>query len=304
MTELMKQAEESARAVQCDLMILDGGRHRYRHYGFERAGIKYNYNITRDSIRHCCQSLYGDDFGAETFYSFEIMDRQTEDADDIIDRLYALYSRRHVTARSREDFLPCLQSWGGIIYLVYHNENLVGYINASFDERNIFEFELDDIYMLPEIIYEFIDNIDCDETGITVGADETEKMGFLDKMCDYYNVGMSHQIKILNYRNVLEFLFKWKSKYRRLEQGECTIVINETGAGYQVTVSDAGAAQEIKVETACTVPDIIVENSSELVYLLTTPLCFREQQNPQGKLKNIPNGWFPLPFFLPEADAF
>lgn len=321
MTELMRQAQESAEAAGCDLMILDGSRCRYQHYGFERAGIKYNYNITHNSIRHCCQSLYGDDFTAERHYRFEALDKQTDDYDAVIDELYKLYSRRHVRARSREDFWLCLQSWGGSVYTVYrmHTEItrnqercgegsctyiLEGYINLSYDERNIFEFELADISRLPEVIYEFTDRLDNDETGITVGADETDKMSMLDKMCDYYNVGMSHQIKLLNYRNVLEFLLKWKAKYIKLAEGEYTIAINETGSACHISIKNTNAAQEIKVEATSAAPDISVEDSKELVCLFTTPLYFQEQQHPQSRLNNPPCNWFPLPFFLPEADAF
>lgn len=50
--------------------------------------------------------------------------------------------------------------------------------------------------------------------------------------------------------------------------------------------------------------DIVLE-SMELVRLLTTSFCFVEQlKEEQNKLKNAPAGWFPLPFYLPEADTF
>ncbi len=320
MTKLMKQAEESARASGCDLMILDGNRHRYQHYGFERAGIKYNYNITRDSIRHCCQNLYGNTFADCRQYRFEILDEQTQDYAAIIDKLYELYSRRHVRARSKEDFWLCLQSWGGRVYTVYrkqtemsHSQNGCGegsytylpegYISTSYDERNIFEFELTDTSMLPKIIYEFANELDNDETGITIGADETDKMNILDKMSDYYNIGMSHQIKLLNHRNTLEFLLKWKSKYTQLTPGEYTITINETCETYHITVKNQDTPQEIKVETAPIPPDLTLQTSQELVTLLTTPLYYQTPHS-QNKLNPIPFNWFPLPFYLPDPDAF
>lgn len=49
----------------------------------------------------------------------------------------------------------------------------------------------------------------------------------------------------------------------------------------------------------------IVLTSLELIRLLTTSFCFVEQlKGEQNKLKNAPTGWFPLPFYLPEADTF
>lgn len=331
MTELMRRAEDSARASGCDLLLLDGNRQRYQHYGFERAGIKYNYNVTRASVRHCCQKLYGNNFGSEPIYRFEPLDGQTPCSSAITDKLYALYSRRHVTARSKEDFLPCLQSWGSTVYIVYSKapetpyapdsraygspsdkqetalenlecgETIEGYINISYDERSIFEFELNDLSKLAEIICEFADELGSDELGITVGGDETEKISALDKMSDYFNVGMSRQIKILNYKNVLEFLFKWKSKYCRLSAGSYTINIKEKNENYQICID---GAQKIQVTPTCAAPDISFEDSKELIYLLTTPSYYQEYQKPQSILKTAPANWFPLPFFLPEADAF
>ncbi len=299
MTELMRRAQESAKSQKCDLMLLDGHRHRYRYYGFERAGIKYNYNITRDSIRHCCQNTHSCAGGVKKRCRFKLISEENADISGIIDKLYALYSRRNVTARAREDFLAVLKSWQACTYAVYYDERLSGYINLSSDERSIFEFEFADISVLPDVIYEFMDEFDSDELGVTVGADEQDKTERLDNMCDYFNVGLSHQVKILNYKNVLEFLLKWKSRYAKLADGDWIIRISQEKKNFMMSVH----CGEVKVCETESAPDIAVDGM-ELVYMLTTPYFYQELQRRDSKIKNAPAGWLPLPFYLPEADAF
>ena len=66
--------------------------------------------------------------------------------------------------------------------------------------------------------------------------------------------------------------------------------------------------------TAITEKDICVEKTTEpaqimydgltLVKELTTSYYYIAMQSKESALYQAPQGWFPLPFFLPEADAF
>ena len=49
--------------------------------------------------------------------------------------------------------------------------------------------------------------------------------------------------------------------------------------------------------------DVVLEEK-ELVKTLTTSYYFHVVQKPDSPFQNAPKGWFPLPFFLPEGDAF
>ena len=86
---LMEEMEAQQRADGTDILILDGNRHRYQHYGFERAGLKYCFNITGDSIRHCCNAKGH----KEKEYSFELIHQEDEER---INTAFALYQKRTV----------------------------------------------------------------------------------------------------------------------------------------------------------------------------------------------------------------
>lgn len=295
MNELMRRAEEDARRQGCALMILDGSRHRYQHYGFERAGIRCSFQIERGNIRHCCARMYDAEYMASPVYSFEELEEESPYLDD----LYALYRRRRaVTARPREDFLLCLQSYRAAAYAVLKDGNPAGYVNLSEDERTVLEFGLDDLQELPRVLYDLMMGFDAGQLSVSAGMDETDKTALLEKACDGCTISMSHQIKILDYEAVLGFLLNWKQQYAPLTAGD--YVLGVSGENYLLSVT----ADEISVSRTEKAADTEL-GALELVRVLTTDFCFAEQQKGgQGKLKNAPAGWFPLPFYLPEADTF
>jgi len=274
MTQLMKQAEDDAVQKGFDLMLVDGDRHRYRSYGFEKAGVKYNFNVRLNNARHCCEELYTKEGVEEPKYSFA----EIEEGSAYIPFLYKLYMKRTVTARTEADFFLCLKSNLAVTYVILAGGKPVGYINASYDNKNILEFEIENNALIPSVIYGFMSEMLLDEVGITVGMDETQKLDALEQMSDYYNMAMSHMMKILKPESVLAFLVNWRKKYD-------TSVI-ESDDIYKLW-------RELKTD------------DKEKVSLLTTCRCFIEmQKGKNNRLKNVPANWLPLPFFLPDADAF
>lgn len=291
---------EQAKAQQCkegtDILILDGNRHRYQHYGFEKAGMKYCFHITSDSIRHCCQAIESE----EKDYCFKLLKEKDK---ELLDICYRLYQSRVVTARSREDFYLCLRSWEADTYAVLEEENCVGYLNVSADEREVFEFELADSKTLPFVIRAFMEETGSDDLGIYAGMDESLKIEQLDCMSDYYTVNASHLVKILNYEKTLHFLMQWKQSYTKLQEGSFVLGVCSEDKKEQCQYLLEYQEGKVSVTRTGLQADMILEEK-ELIKTLTTSYYLHALQKPDSPLAQAPKGWFPLPFFLPEADAF
>lgn len=291
MIELMKRVEEDAERQGCALLVLDGDRHRYQYFGFERAGTGYRYHIEQNNIRHCCAQMYPADDMASPVYSFEELDENSP----CLDYLYGLYQRRTVTARTRETFLFSLQSYNATAYVIRKGEVPVGYINLSEDEKMIFEMEMEDLQELPRALYDLMMGFGITQLGASLGPDETAKRVLFEKLYDNCSVVMSHQIKILDYEAVLEFLLSWKRRYCTLEQGAYVIGVQKEGMtrseNYLLSV-----AEEVCVSRTDSAADLVL-GELELVRTLAASCCFTTGLH-------SPAGWFPLPFYLPEADTF
>lgn len=288
MIELMEKAEASLRKQGYDLILLDGSRQRYQHFGFEKAGIKYCFNITADSIRHALAGVRCPDIELVPVESGQ---------DDLLATMYAIYSKRHLRARSAERFYTTLKSWNADIYGVLHEGRCVGYLDVSADETAIYEAELTDTGLLAAVISRYMELTAADELAINVGADETDKLEVLDGISDYYALSMSHQLKLLEYARVLEFLLCWKRQYTPLAEG--SFVIEADGKKLEISVTDADVTVTETVKPAQASFDGV-----SLVKTLTTSYYYIEIQRSGSALQDAPQGWFPLPFFLPEADTF
>ncbi|MDE7323552.1 MAG: GNAT family N-acetyltransferase [Lachnospiraceae bacterium] len=301
LTELMRYAEEDALAQGYALMMLDGNRHRYQHYGYERAGIRYSFHVAFRNIRHCCAELYDAEYAEKPIYSFEEIDSA---GSPYLDGMFELYNRQNMVARKRDDFWFCLQSGHAATFAVLRGERLAGYVSLNEGEQYVLEFEMDENAQIPKMIYDLMAGMDCAQLGIHVGMDECGKIEYLEKLCNNYNASMSHHIKILDYEAVLTFLFCWKQKYGRLVPNDYIVGVKKgkdsSVKNYLISVREDGT----KVTRTDKKADAVFEEL-EFVTMLTTSLYFIEQQKgSESKIKNAPAGWFPLPFYLPDADAF
>lgn len=304
MITLMEQAEAQQREEGADIMILDGNRHRYQHYGFERAGMKYCFQITADSIRHCCRALSEELAKEKKEYRFELIEAENR---ELMDKSFALYRQRAVTAREKESFAISLSSWEADLYAVFSGEAYRGYLSVSADERNILEFALEDGKELPYVIQSFMEETGSEELGMQAGMDEPDKIEELNLMADYYTVNMSHMIKILNYERALRFLLLWKKAMYRgsgaLEEGSVVLGVIFEEKKEQQNYCMEYSKGSVTVTKTKKEAQLVLEEK-ELVRTLTTSYYFHELQKPESPLQRMPKGWFPLPFFLPEADAF
>lgn len=297
MIELMKKAEDQLRRDGADFILLDGNRHRYQHYGFEKAGMKYCFNITRDSIRHYVNS-HGQECGQKDKIYFEFVDSIEHDT---VDAMYELYQKRNVTARhGKEEFYLCLCGWEANTYAVMLDDECVGYMNTTAEDDNVYEFALKDISRLPEVIWAFMQEMDPQELAVNIGMDEIDAITILDECSDYYTLNMSHQMKILNYEAALRFMLMWKQKAEgALEEGRFVIGVKDLQTNYLIQVSDG------KVEVKKTFEDAdVIYSGLELIRTLTTSYYFHDIRRADSPLKKAPSGWFPLPFYLPVTDAF
>lgn len=300
MIQLMGRVEEDARKQGCALMVLDGERHRYQHYGFEHAGICYSFPVETGNIKHCCTNIYEKEYMESVAYSFE----ELEEHSPYLDQLYQLYQRRIVTARSRDDFWLCLQSYNASAYVILRGGEPIGYVNLSANMEKVLEIEVDLISELCRVIYDLMMAFDMTQLCISVGMDEQDKIRELEKACDCCRVFMSHQVKILDYEAVLTFLLNWKQEFDTLAIGEYVLGVRDEQTGVAENYLLSVMADKTSVSRTEKAADTVLA-SLELVRVLTTSLCFVEQQKgSQNKIKNAPVGWFPLPFYLPEADTF
>lgn len=304
MIKLMQEAEKNAIEMGTDIMLLYGNRHRYQHYGFDCAGMRYNFSIDYRNAKHASRNLMqlaDNNIESDECYCFEKADDECEFWDD----MYEMYSKRTVTARDYEDFKYCLKTNGAEPYVILLEDEFIGYFVLSKEGKNIIEFEVDEIEVLPHIIYDMMSEFGMDSIGVSVGTDEIEKIQELNNIADYYNLCTLNLVKILNYEKVFKFLLEWKKTYSELEDGEiCFCIISEDRKKKYINILIKDGNIDVSCNASDSYSECIKIKERELVALLTTTMCYTEMHSIDGKLVKVPKSWLPLPFFLSECDAF
>ena len=172
MIELMRRAEEDARSQGCALMLLDGDRHRYQYYGYEHAGIRWDFHIETGNIKHCCARICDRASMQSPVYHFEEFSEESP----YLDSLYRIYQRRLVTARPKEAFFYCLKSYGAVAYVIFRDKEPIGYLSLSSDGTSVSEMELCDVQELPRVLYDLMMEMGMEQLRVSVGLDETDKI--------------------------------------------------------------------------------------------------------------------------------
>ncbi len=274
MKKLMNIAAEDAKKMGVHLLCLTGKRQRYGYFGYENAGIAYNFTISSANVRHALADVNADDI------SYREM---TVERPDEIRFAYLLNNTRPCHAvRLEDEFLRIMHSWSQKSYVIYKKDEMIGYSYGKFGE-----LVLKDESDCPAVIKAMLDG---DSTSIPAASYEREKIDFLSSICENYSIGHIEKICVLDWKSVLYALLALKAETATLCDGEKTFDID----GECILVS----VKSNKINVIDAVPDkntkVFSHNQAERAFF---------------ELDGLLNGggygnWFPLPFYVDIADKF
>ena len=275
MKKLMKMAMDDAAKMGADLLILSGKRQRYGYFGFENGGIVYNFSVSASNIRHA--------FAEVDSSSISYKEMTRESRDDLRLACRIANSKPCRVIRKEDEFLRIMNSWSQKSYFIYKDGELIGYCSGNFRE-----LVLKDESDYPAVIKAMFGN--ADKVNIHVSPFEREKIRFLSSVCEDYSIGHIEKICVLDWKSITHALLGSKSRITALSDGgksfdidgECFSVSVKNN---KVSVSDAVAGESTKV---------LSHSEAERLFFEL-----------DGLLNNGGYGnWFPLPFYIDNADTF
>lgn len=281
MKRLMHDMIEDQRAQGVDILALGGQRQRYNHFGFERAGILYNYSFSEASIRHGAR-----DVDAQGIRFAEI----TREDDPLLDRAFELYQRQVVTgARPRENFLHIMHSWAGRFYAVLRGDAFWGTLYTAGGDSPA-EILLTDEENLPAVLKAWAQAHGA-EGSLSVAPHEKRRMELIDPLSEECTIEPCEMIYVLCWPRVLQALLNLKALYQPLEDGEvCLRVDDQT---LRIRVQD-GRAEVTPTDRA---PDLTMSHlEAERKLFGLSGLC----EEMDARLHH----WAPLPYYISSADKF
>ena len=218
MSAIMNEIREYYKASGVMASCLTGERKRYRNFGYEKAGVSYNFQIIKKNIRELPPDL------AEL--SFSEMERGDEEAIQFAKSLHdqgVIYFEREIGK-----FHNLLINWYSKPYAAMDaNGNFAGYMVLSKDAKHIHEifgktpefFEA----MIKAAIGEFGD------MALTLPPWRADDIRRIMRVCENYTITNSGNWLINDWETVMRALMKAKASYMRLPDGRLKLGIDGYG---------------------------------------------------------------------------
>lgn len=290
MIKLMEMSVEDMKNNGADLAYLGGQRQRYGYFGFEQAGVCYNFGLSRSAYRHALGSIP----------SALTKEKLTEENAEAISVIAEIAEKNAVAAkRNKEDYLDILMSWRQVPYILKDGDKIIGYIVFNRDMDRLQEFGATDKAYYPRVIaaaYEIMDELGI-RSGLhfDVGPFEKDKIDFFSANCDGIDMGGCEMILVYNFCKVIKAYLKAKASYCTLADGETTVLIHGKYGDENLTISVKDNC--VSVEKTDKTPD------AEMSHNEATRAFFSLHQNERFSMKPFAQQWLPLPMFQSSCDT-
>ncbi len=290
---LMHTIREWMERERYSFAVLSGQRQRYAYWGYEPAGIRCEAFFSGPSVRHALTEKATR--GIEKRMSLEPLEAGSREEE----LSWKLYDSQEVRLeRRKESFAAHLRSGRCQPFCIRAEEEFAGYLTASFRGKvRIVEIQLTKKALFPAALKLFCQQ-KAPEGFLLDLPPFGEWAGMAERLSESLLIRSGHQYYIADPCRMLEFFLKVKQKQTGLAEGSWDFETEEgvfrawVQAGQvQVGRSPGGAAGSAPAPWK-------TDKEGEWIRKLFGPYA-----PISGSLPGIPEGWLPLPVFLPEIDA-
>lgn len=277
MKHLMRTMREAAIAQGVDILVLGGQRQRYQYFGFEYAGYRMRFRVSKTNVRH---ALRDTDASGITFVDFDSA------TDDQKAAAVALHERKAVRIeRDRSRFGVVLHSWHSDASVVLDGGRMIGYTAG-----NGMEITLEDDGQLLRVIKTMMAERKLDELTVDVQPWDHARIDILASLAEGWVLTSPDMACVLNWAHVLPVLLNLRGMVTPLLDGRCVLDID--GRRYLLAVGGGQVQAGLTDEPA----NLTLTNmeAQQLLFGL------------QGMLNLHPQllNWLPLPMDVPATDGF
>ena len=285
MKELMKMSVEDMKQNGTDMAYLGGQRQRYGYFGFESAGVVYNFTYSIRALKH----TLGDRKSGLTLEKLDPNDAET------MKKIDALYGRLPVkSVRPAENYFDVLSSWRVTPYVLKENGSFVGYLTS----RNLdYIQELDVIspeYLSKAVLCIF-ENTENEDVSFPTAPFETDKIKFFSENCEGVRICGCESVLVYHFEKVLRAFMKAKASCQKLCSGELTVLIHGVNGD-----------EKLKISVENNIPSVEKfdgEAELELGHHAATRAFFSNYPSDRSAFPPEAQQWLPLPSFLSGSDT-
>lgn len=285
MIDCLNRAIEDIKASGADYSVLGGHRQRYGYFGYEPAGLSYNFTIDKRNLGHL--------IGKDTAPKYTVRKVEADDANTLakINALYEKLPFHFIRETDRQFDILC--SWRAAPYAVFDGDEFKGYFVArKFGSvQEIRPVDLKDMYELIMLAMQVTEN---DSVSFSVAAYDVEMCEFMSQVFGGCSTYHSEMISIMNYKNFTEAFLAVKAERMPLCSGSVVMLIHGDNGDekFELTVCDG----KVSAEYTDKQPDIELEHR-EAIRLIAAMYSSRRNELPA-----FAQSWFPVDFHCYSQD--
>ena len=217
MIELMNRSIEDMKADGVDVAYLGGQRQRYGYFGFEISGRRYLFSYNKQVIKHA--------FGNKS--SEMTIEPLCEKDSESIRKILAIYNQSPVRSIRNEDSLfDVLCTWNGKPYIMKKNGEFIGYFSMDENNKIVMECGVVDSKYLKNLVIAVFETSPEYDIEFCTAPFETNKIKFFNASAENVNMSGSESILVFNFEKYMRALFRVKSQYAKLCDGEAVVLIH------------------------------------------------------------------------------
>ena len=272
-----------ARADGYDLSWLDGLGHRYRHFGYERAGAEISFQLTER------------DFAGAGVNAGGLRFQRLQEGDALLEQAARLHAGQRVHWRRPPAELPRVcASWGGALYAALDGTEVAGCLVAGRDRSAVTELVAVDAATAVWVAAAWRADRRVPQVRVAVSPWQRALARRLGALADSTRVQCCGNWQVFDWPAVLAALLAERAHTEPLPAGEALVEI--AGAGcLRLWVDGASAGCE--------------PTSADPRVRLTAANALRAFGGPlpgifpaPGAVPAALGSWCPLPFHIPSAD--
>ena len=283
-----------------DFVLLSGRKQRYQHYGFEKCGSIYSFELDGTVSRQLRR------YGVEGITApvpadgWEVL--PAGDAARYADACRALFEAQPVYAL-RPDFVEVASSWSGEVRVILHDGAFAGYaaLSKAYGGFTVHELLLNGWDGVVPAVLAVLDEavrMGAREVSFTALPFQQELIRALTLIAEDGRLSSPYGINVLNYAAVAEAFLQLKASCQPLPEGDYVFGAERKGKVEKVRLSFHGGKASAETLPEDAAADIVLPHIQmmDFLFAMSGPI------GAQGGQPALERAWFPLPFCLSEED--
>ncbi|MEI6578339.1 MAG: GNAT family N-acetyltransferase [Eubacteriales bacterium] len=228
MIECMNMAMADMKESKADFGLLGGQRQRYGYFGFEPAGVRYDFSINLSNLRHC--------FGNDAENELEVREVTAGDTEVLAEIDNILRKEAYYAIHPPEQMFDILCSWRNKPYAAFKDGVIKGFFTRDFG-GGLSSFKSVDAQSINQMILAVFETVQDKNIGFSVAPYDTDCLDHFTKIAESCSIRHPECYTVINFANTVRGLLKVKAATEPITDGEIKLFIHGNAGDEKIKVS-------------------------------------------------------------------